>query len=94
MYRMTVCHDTFILSKEQIDNYLKYFDMRKRQKELTDEEWDRYYELEQNLEIYYFCMDCDSEITIKEEDIQNVLNSKYCHVYKVIKARDKSLDNV
>lgn len=93
MYRMTVCHDTLILSKEQIDNYLKYFDMRKRQKELTDEEWDRYYELEQDLKIYHFCMDCDNEIAIKE-DIRNVLNSKYYHVYKVIKARDKSLDNV
>jgi hypothetical protein len=94
MYKMEVCHDSLILSEEEINNYLKYFEMGKRKKELTDEEWGKYYELEQNLEIYHFCMDCDSEITIKEEDIQNVLNSKYCHVCKVIKERDKSLDNV
>jgi hypothetical protein len=57
MYKMEVCHDSIILSKEEINNYLKYFDMRKKNKELTDKEWDEYYDLECNLDIKHCCMD-------------------------------------
>lgn len=30
MYKMEVCHDSIILSEEEINNYLKYFDMKKK----------------------------------------------------------------
>lgn len=92
--KMEVCHDSIILSEEEINNYLKYFDMKKRKKELTDKEWDEYYDLECNLDIEHCCMDCDNEVEITEADIRELLDSSYCHVYKVIKGRDKSLDNV
>lgn len=94
MYKMEVCHDSIILSEEEINNYLKYFDMRKKNKELTDKEWDEYYDLECNLDIEHCCMDCDNEVEITEADIRELIDSSYCHVYKVIKGRDKSLDNV
>jgi len=94
MYKMGVCHDSLILSKEKVNNYLKYFDMKKRQKELTNEEWNEYYDLENSLDIKYCCMDCNNEVTITIDDIKDVLNNSYCHIYKVIKERDKSLDNV
>lgn len=94
MYRMNICHDTMILTKEKVDKYLKYFDMKKNLKELSDKDLDTYYELEENLELYYCCMDCDNEVEINETDIRDAINSNYAHVYKVIKDRDKSLDNV
>lgn len=94
MYRLSICHDVITLSEKEVNDYLTYFYLKKNFKQLRKEELDTFYKLEDDLEVQYPCMFCDEEVEVQEDDIQEVLVNKYTHIYRIIKERDTSLDDV
>lgn len=92
-YRVELCHMKFTISKEKLAQYFEYFDLKDKKRK-TEEDWDRYYEVQEDLELPSCCFDCDEEVEMTREILIEAQNSPGCYVYKVKKERDKSLDNV
>lgn len=89
LYRLAVCHDTELITGKQADDYLGYFDMKKRLNKLKKQERDMLQRLENSLTFSFSCVYCDSEVDIGESHIQNAVNNPSCHVYKIIKESAK-----
>jgi len=92
-YRLYICCDYIIVDEEKLNKYLRLFEL-KESKELSDKEDKEYNNL--YLELDYltcFCPDCDNEIEITKEMIMETINNPN-YLYKIIKERDKSYDNV
>lgn len=92
LYKLELCHMRLTLSKEKMDKCFRYFKLEDMAK--TKEEWNEYYDLEAELELPSCCFECDEEISITKNVLIQVQNSPDCYLYKVVKERDKSLDNV
>jgi hypothetical protein len=93
LYRVELCHMSFTISKEQLANYFKYFELEEK-KGKTEDEWDEYYELQGDLELPSCCFECDEEAEMTKDFLVQAQNSPGCYVYKVLKERNTALDNV
>lgn len=99
------CHGRVsICEQEQIIECLEYFRLSEFGKsdyikKLSHEEKNN---LSNKLEDLYvktcdldlYCDGCEEGFEINKEMIEDIINDSYYHVYKLIKERDKSLDNV
>lgn len=92
LYRVEVCHEKYTMDKEKMDKYFRYFELEEKSK--TQEEWDEYFELTEEIELGTYCDECDEDVKITKEMLVKAQNSPGCYVYKLLKERDKSLDNV
>jgi len=93
-YKMYVCCDYIILDEDKINKYIKSFEINKKIEELSEKEWEEYNKLQQELNYNCdYCPDCDNEIEITKEMIMETINNPN-YLYKIIKERDKSYDNV
>ena len=92
-YKFYICCDYIIVNEEKINKYLRLFELSKI-KELSDDEWKEYDKLQQELNYNcVYCPECDNEIEITEKMIMDTIN-KPDYLYKIIKERDKTYDNV
>ena len=92
-YKFYICCDYIIVDEEKMNKYLKYFELHKT-KELSDDEWEKYNKLQQELNYNCdFCPECDNEIEITEKMIMDTINNPD-YLYKIIKERDKSYDKL
>lgn len=80
-YKIYICHDIFTFSNEDIEQYLRYFDLKEKKENLTSEEIDEYISFECSLYLTVNCGDCDEKVEITKEFIlENKQNPKnYCY---------------
>ena len=92
-YKLYICCDYIIVNEEKLNKYLRLFEL-KESKDLSDKEGEEFDNLYPELDyLTYFCPDCDNEIEITKEMIMETINNPN-YLYKIIKERDKSYDNV
>jgi len=93
-YKMYICCDYIIMDEEKINKYLRYFELYKNNDELSKKEWEEFDKLQDELHYNYeYCSECDNEIEITEKMIMDTIN-KPNYLYKIIKERDKTFDNI
>ena len=92
-YRLYICCDYIIIDEEKLSKYLRLFEL-KESEELSDKEGEEFDNLYTKLDyLTCFCLDCDSEIEITKEMIMDTVNNPN-YLYKIVKERDKSYDNI
>jgi len=92
-HKLYICCDYIIVDEEKINKYLRLFELSKT-KEMSDNEWEEYDKLQQELNyVYDFCPECDNEIEITEKMIMDTINNPD-YLYKIIKERDKTYDKL
>ena len=92
-YKLYICCDYIIVDEEKLNKYLRLFEL-KESKELSDKEGKEFDNLYTKLDyLTCFCPDCDNEIEITKEMIMDTVNNPN-YLYKIVKERDKSYDNV
>jgi len=94
-YKMYICCDYIIVDEEKINKYLRAFELNERI-DLSEEEREEHCELYNRLDYLNFvdfCPECDNEVEITKELIMETVNNP-SYLYKIIKQRDKTYDNV
>ena len=94
-YKMYICCDYIIVDEEKINKYLRAFELNER-RDLSDEEREEHCDLYNRLDYLNFvdfCPECGNEIEITKEMIMETINNPN-YLYKIIKERDKTYDNV
>lgn len=87
------CDNRFYIMQSQLDDYRRYFELDDMRR-MSDTECAEYDALRRQLCLYFNCDDCDKETAITLKIIDSAIENTASHEFKIIKERDKSLDNV